>query len=158
MSVSASVSFLCTVAETLPNNTDSASDANRKVTHAAFDETFTLTAASAVPATTFAGFVKALTAGAATIDLTSLTGTNGATVNGTGLRLQVLRVKNLGANDLTFATGASNGYVVGTHTVKTNGIVMFYFADGLADIDGTHKTIDLTGTTTQTSEWSLVMG
>lgn len=159
MSVTATVAFTCTVAETLPNNTDSAADANRKVTHGAFDETFTLNATSNPPATTFAGFVKALTAGAATIDLTALTGTNGATVNGTGLKVQVLRVKNLGANDLTISTGASNGYNFGgSAVIKPGALFMIYVVDGLPDVAAGAKNIDLAGTTTQTSEWSIVMG
>jgi hypothetical protein len=93
------------------------------------------------------------------VDLTALTGTNAATVDGTGLKLQVLRVKNLGANDLTISTGASNGYNFGGPVViKAGGIAMIYQPEGLPDVAAGVKNIDMAGTTTQTSEWTLVLG
>ncbi|MCP4640736.1 MAG: hypothetical protein GY851_09900, partial [bacterium] len=51
-----------------------------------------------VPATKTARWTTTLTAGAATIDLTSLTGANGASVTATGLKLQMLGIKPGSAN------------------------------------------------------------
>lgn len=164
MSVSAAVQFKATVTEVLPNNTGSAADSKRTVTHDQYDESFTLNSGSTAPATKVAEFLATLSVGALTIDLTALDGTNGATVDGSGLKVQIVRVKNLGANNLTIAKGASNGYFIfgltgSTVTVPPNGIVQFYGADSLPDIaNGSADTIDLTGTGSQTSEWTLIMG
>lgn len=161
MAVSVNYAFAATISETLPNNTGSADDAKRRVTHDAFNEAGVLSAASSPPVTTQASFVQSLTAGAATIDLTALTGTNGAAVDGTGLRVQILRVKNLGANALTIEQGDSNGYDglgAAVFVLPQNGVAMFFLNDAGSNIGGSNKTIDLTGTATQTSEWTIVMG
>lgn len=162
MSVSVAYGLTATIEETLPTNTDSAADASRKVTHSSFNESGTLTAASSPPATVQASFVKAMSGGAATIDLTALTGTNGATVDGTGLRVQVIRVKNLGANVLNVAIGASNGWdgmgSAFSVDLAQNGVFEAFLNDAGSNISSTIKTIDLAGTTTQTSEWTIVMG
>jgi hypothetical protein len=159
--VSVQVTFAptVTVVETLDGNTNSAAAAQRKVTHAEFNDSLTLNATSNPPATKFAGFLLTLTAGAATVNLAALTGTNGATVDGTGLKVQVLRVKNLGANDLAISEGASNGYAIGgTRTIKPGGIETIYSPEGFADIAAADRNIDAAGTGTQTSEWTIVMG
>lgn len=155
------VTWACqaTVVETLPNNTGSASDLKRTVTHDQYNESGVLNSGSATPATLVAEFLMTLATGAYTIDLRALTGTNGAAVDGNGLRLNIFRIKNLGANDMTFATGASNGYTIGAGILIPPGAVAeFMYADGLSDIDSTHKTIDVTGTGSQTAEITIVMG
>lgn len=163
MSVSASWAATCTVVETLPNNTSSAPDATRKVTHTEFNEGSTLTATTTPPATTVAEFIATLTAGALTIDLTALTGTNGVTVNGTGLKVQVVRIKNLGANIMTFKVGAANGHTgvfaaTNGQPVQPGAVFMLYTNDTNDDVDGTHKTWDVTGTGSQTAEITIVLG
>lgn len=161
MSVSVTYAATCTVVETLPNNTGSAPTATRQVTHTEYNESASLNSGSTPPATLVAEWLQALSGGAATVDLTALTGTNGATVDGTGLKPQVIRIKNLGANALTVATGASNGHNSFTAdgvVIPPSGHAMFFLNDGKEDIDATHKTFDLTGTTTQTSEWTIVLG
>jgi len=161
-SVEVTYAATATVVETLPNNTGSASDARRKVTHDAYNETATLNSGSTPPATLVAEFLLTLTAGAASVDLRALTGTNGASVDGNGLKVQVLRVKNLGANILTIVPGASNGIDLlggsSSLTIPPGGHVMMFFNDGAPDIAAADKTLDCTGTASQTSEWSIVMG
>lgn len=162
MSVSVTYASTCTVVETLAQNTDSAPASTRKITHSEFDSTATLNADSTPPATTVAAFVQALTTGAATIDLTALTGTNGGTINGTGLKVQVLKVKNLGANALTITPGASNGYdILGASssvTLASGQEIMLFGNDAVEDVASGAKTIDLSGTGSQTSEWMIVLG
>lgn len=148
-----------TATEILPNNTGSASDLKRTVIHDQYNESGTLNSGSSPPVTTVAEFLLTLTAGAATIDLRALTGTNGASVDGNGLKLQILRIKNLGAAAMTFSVGASNGLAIGAgFLVPAGAVVQFMYADGLEDIDATHKTIDVAGTGSQTAEITIVMG
>jgi hypothetical protein len=162
MAVSVTYAATCTVRETLATNTGSASDSSRVITHDAYNESTTLSASSTPPATTCAHFLLTLTAGAATVDLAAALGTNGATVNMTGLKVQVLRVKNLGAAARTLAPGAANPYpFLGTAndiTIPPGGHVMMFLNDASADVAGAVKTIDATGTGTETSEWSIVAG
>jgi hypothetical protein len=152
----------CTIQETLPNNTGSASDGNRVVTHDQYNESGALNGATTPPATTQASFLLALVAGAKSVDLRALDGTNDGVIDGNGLRVQIVRVKNLGANDMTVKSGASNGHtgLFGTAglTIPPGGVAMLYTNDGAIDIDATHKVWDVTGTGAQTSEWTVVLG
>jgi hypothetical protein len=162
MSVSVELEMKCTVTEVLPNNTGSASSSNRTVTHSLFNVAKSLNGTSTPAVTKQASFVQALTAGAATIDLTDLFGTNGASVDGTGLKVQAIRVTNLGAAALTIEPGASNGYdafgASSVVVVPAGGTVMLYAPEGTPDIGPTAKTLDLTGTGTETSQFTIVMG
>lgn len=162
MAVTVSYQLKATVTETLPNNIDSAADASRVITHSSFDLSGTLNASSTPPATSVAEQLVPLVAGAKTIDLRALTGTNGASVDGNGLRVQIFRVKNTGANAMTFAKGASNGYdgfgSAFSLTVAPGAAVEIFGNDGGSDIGSTNKTIDVTGTSTQAFQLSVVMG
>lgn len=159
MPITTTVALQVTTVETLDGNPDSADPAQRKITHAAFNETLTLGATSNPVAQKHAAFVKALVAGAVTIDLTALTAANGAVLDATGLKLQALKVKNLGANNLTINTGAVNGYNFGgSRIVYPGGTEVIYANGALPAVSATVKTIDLTGTGTQTSQWTLILG
>ena len=162
MSVSVTYAATCTVVETLGNNTGSAPAATRVITHTDYNEAATLTGATTPPVTTVAAFLLTLSSGAATVDLRALTGTNGASTDGNGLKVQILRVKNLGANILTIVPGASNGIdLLGASsslTIPAGGHAQFYFNDASPDIAAGDKTLDVTGTGAQTSEWTIVMG
>lgn len=162
MSVSVELEMKCTVTEVLETNTDSASAANRTVTHSLFNIAKSLNGSSTPAVSKPASFVQALAAGVATVDLTALTGTNGAEVDGTGLKVQTIRVTNLGANALTIQPGASNGYNAFGATSKVvippGGTVMLYAPEGTPDVGPTAKTLDLTGTGAQTSQFTIVMG
>ncbi len=163
MSVSVTYASTITIAETLANNTGSAPASTRLVTHTDYNESGTYNSGTTPPVTTCASWLQALSGGTATVDLRALTGTNGASTDGNGLKVQMVRVKNLGANSLTIKSGASNGHT-GFFTATTGIIVpagahlQLFTNDNGDDIDATHKTWDLTGTGTQTSEWTVVMG
>lgn len=164
MSVSVAWAETCTITETLPNNTGSAPDATRKVIHTEYNEGGTISAAGTPPATTCASFLAALVAGALSIDLRALTGTNGVVVDGNGLKVQILRVKNLGANALTFKAGAVNPhnlFTVGAgagQIVQPGAVMMIFTNDTYDDVSATTKVWDVTGTGTQTFEVSIVLG
>ncbi len=158
MAVSVSYGFKLTTRETL---TSGAVDVSSPVlVHSAYDESGVLNASSTVPATKYCAFLLTLSAGAYTINLASLTGAGGATIDGTGLRVQAIRIKNLGANNMTFAEGASNGIaLVGLPiVVPPSGVIQHYFADASPDIASGDRTIDVSGTGTQTAEVTLVLG
>lgn len=105
-----------------------------------------------------------LTAGAFTLDLTAMV--DGAvTVDATGLHLREIFAiaGEANANPIVIKPGASNGY---TGWVGTNGLLLTTANDanklgplygGIA-VDGTHKTIDFTGTGTQKVLIELLFG
>jgi hypothetical protein len=163
-SVSVTYRAQATVAETLPGNTGSAADAKRQVTHDQYDIGQTVyNGTTTPPFTTVAEFLLALTAGAVTIDLRNLIGTNGAVVDGNGLKVQMVRIKNLGANPMTFKVGASNGHTgifsaSNGQVVQPGGHVVVFSNDNGDDIDGTHKTWDVTGTGAQTAQVTILLG
>lgn len=150
------------VIETLETNTDSSSTANSIITHSEFDETYTLNNGTTPPVTKSAFFVQALSGDTATVDLMSLTGVNGATVVGDGLKVQFLRVKNLGAATLSLTFGALTPYELSgadwKQTLQQGQIFTYYGNDATPDIGGGAKHIDLSGTGVETSEWTVVMG
>lgn len=161
MSVTVTYASTVQTAETLETNVGAVATSSR-LTHSGYDESATLNSTSNPPATKCAYFLLTLTAGAATVNLAALTGTNGVTVDGTGLRVQILRVKNLGANSLTIVPGASNGIDLpaagASIPVPAGAHVTYYLADSGPDIAAGDRTLDVTGTGTQTSEWSIVLG
>lgn len=157
MAVTCDYAFKLTGTETL-TNVDGVTTAT--LVHDAFNETGSLSASTTPAVTMVYDELVALTAGAYTIDLTSLTGSNGAVQDGTGLRVQMIRVKNLGANAMTFSEGASNGIALacGTFVVPASGITQMYLADASPDIAAGDRTIDVAGTGTQTFEISIYLG
>lgn len=162
MSVELSYSTSLTVKEVLDANVDSASATARTVTHNQFNTTKSLNGSSAVPVSEVAAFVQALSTGAATVDLTSLTGTNGASVDGTGLKVQALKVKNLGSSTLTITPGGSNPYEMfgtsGSIEIPAGGEVVLYGNENAPDISSTECEVDLSGSSSEESEWTIVMG
>ena len=162
MGVTLTYASTATITETLDANTESASDENRKIIHSAFNESGILSAASTPPVTKAACFVQALTAGTATIDLTALTGTNGASVDGTTLKVQYFRMKNLGANPMSITFGGSDPYnLAGADfkmTLEQNQNFEHFGNNATPDIAAGAKNLDLAGTTTQTCEITIVMG
>lgn len=160
MSVSATIELRCDVVEVLEGNPDSASPSNRTVTHTLFNVAKSLDTDSTPPAEKVSEFVAALAAGVKTIDLTALLSTNGITLDGTGLEVCFVRVRNLGASALTVKKGASNGHDVFTDdgvVIPAGGSIGF-FTNGSTAVDGTHKTWDLAGTLVETSEWTILLG
>jgi hypothetical protein len=136
---------------------DTLSTTARTVQHTLFDETITPS-----PATVFSGAVYALIAGAKTLDLRALRTVAGGSGDGNGLKVQGFYFKNLGANPMTIVAGASNGYLIfgtsGSVIVPAGGALCLSLADASADVDATHKTIDVSGTLVQTFEAAVILG
>ena len=164
MSVALTLTSNITAVETLETNVPAASTANKKITHDQFNSVQSLTAATTPPVTKVAAFQQALTAGAATIDLENLTGTNGATVVGTGLRAQAMKVRNpsTNANEITIAEGAANGYdgfgSGFSATLEPGAEATFFTNDGGTDISATNSDLDISGTSTQALDVEIVLG
>ena len=164
MSVNVAYQAKVAVTETLESNVPATPTGSRSVVHSAWDSTKTLKSDSSPPATKIAAFEQALTGGAATIDLTALTGTNGATVVGSGLRVQVLRVRApaTNGNPITIAKGISNGYdglgASFSHALVPGGEALFFLNDAGGDIGGSNKTLDLDGTGSQVLQVEVVLG
>lgn len=159
MSVSCRYAFNLTTTETLESGVAGVSSPS--LSHNAYDESGTLNASSTPPATKIATFLMTLSAGAATINLAALTGVNGASIDLTGLRVQMLRIKNLSAsNALTFSEGASNGIaLVGLpEVVPAGGIFQKFYNDASPDIAAADRTIDVSGTGTDTAEITIIAG
>lgn len=158
MSVVASYNFQITVRETLESGVPDVTSPT--INHSGYNEAGTLKATSTPPATKSSSFLLTLTAGGATINLAALTGAGGSTVDGTGLRVQLLRIKNLGASNMTFSEGAANGIaLVGLPTVvPPGGIIQRFYNDAAPDIAAGDRTIDVAGTGAQTAEVTIVMG
>ncbi len=137
---------------------------DNSIVHEAYSTNLQINAASSVPATKVAAFRKSLTAGAATIDLTSLVGTNSAVVDGTGLKVQAIKVKAPTTNTaaITVAEGASSGYeLLGngfTFAVKPGQEALFFLNEGAPDVALDAKNIDLSGTGTESLDVIVVLG
>ena len=159
MAVDLTYNDTLTVSETIGQNTGGAPALTNKITHSLFNETAILGGATTPPVSKCSHFVAALVAGTLTIDLTALLGTNAGPIDGTGLKLQFLRVKNLGANAMTIAQGASNPCAIGAGlTIPPGGCHKFAFNTGLAAIGSTAKTLLLTGTAAQTANVTILLG
>ena len=165
MSVTLTYVASVTVDEILPTNVVAvATDAQKTVRHSSYNTTKSLNGASSPPVTQCAFFSKALSTGAATIDLTALTGTNGATVDCSGLKVQVFKAKNpsTNANQIAVTFGASNGYLLGGAawklTLQPGMEITVYGSDQTPDVGGSSKTIDIAGTGSQALEVSIVAG
>lgn len=167
MSVTCLFRSTLTLTEVLPVNTGSATAAKRTVTHENYNISKDLNSGTTPPVTLQASFLLTLTEGAAEIDLRTLVGTNGAVVDGNGLKVQLVRIKNLGANLMTFYEGATNGHNafsvdsgegVGGQAVQPGGSITIESNDNGDDISDTTKTWDVLGTSAQTAEITIVMG
>lgn len=162
MSVAVAYKAEVTVTETLAD--PYLDNADKTLKHSGLNTSLTLNANSVAPATKVASFQQALTAGAATIDLRALSGSNGGTVDGNGLKVQVVKLRNLAANAnaITIEPGASNGFnlfgAAFSITLAPGQEITAYLKDQTPDVDATHKTLDLTGTGTQILEVIVVMG
>ena len=163
MSVTVTFTSYLKAVETLVTNVPAASASGNTITHDQFGTLKTLNASSTPPVSKMAAFQQALTAGAATIDLTSLTGTNGASVDGTGLRVQAIKFRNPAANDpMTIVEGAANSYDgVGADfsLVLAGGAeALLFLNDAGTDISGTNKTLDISGTAVEELDVEIIMG
>lgn len=160
MAVSLTYSGVAQVSETLASGVDGATSPT--IYHSSFDDQGTINATSTVPATKCVVKVIALSGGAATINLATITGTNGLIQDSTGLKVQYFRVKNLGAAVMTFTVGAANGYNLAgagfSVALLTDQWFIFFGNDATPDVAAADLSIDVAGTTTQTFELTLVTG
>ena len=153
-----------TVQETLETGVPAISAADNGVTHTGYNSSANLNAGTTPPATVCAFFLKALSAGAGTIDLTALPGTLGAAVDGTGLKVQVAKFKNpaTNANAITVTFGAANPYLLGGSAFKwilqPGQEITIYGNDATPDVASGAKNIDIAGTGSQALQCSFVLG
>jgi hypothetical protein len=164
-SVAVAYAATCTVVETLDATANPDIPlAKRVLTHSDWNTVKTLNGASSPPATLVASFAAALSGGVLTLDLTALVGTNGIAVDGTGLRVQVLRLKNsaTNGNPISVAKGSSNGYdglgAAFKITLAPGAEALVFGNDAGSDIGGTNKTLDLAGTLVQALDVEIVIG
>ncbi len=169
MGVSTTYSSQLDVVETL-TIPDAATGQNSQVTHNAWSTNKLALSASSTPAAVLnANFNKALSSGAATVDLTALPGTNNATVSGSGYQVRQIKVQapKTNANPITIAAGGSNGYNLmgsGWTLILKPGAEVLIGAQSGADIgaptiSSSAKTIGLSGTGSSDSlNFVIVMG
>ena len=166
-STSLTYAVTATLIEVLPaaQAPGAATEAARTVTQAGFNAAQrTLKSDSSPPVTCGSLFQQVLTDGAATIDLAALDGLNDKVVNGTGLRVQLLRIKapSSNVNPITVAKGASNGYdgfgAAFSVTLQPGAEATFLTNDAGSDIGSANKTLDLTGTGAQALDVEIIMG
>lgn len=114
----------------------------------------------------WAGTVALIT-GAKTLDLTALPRGNAPDVDLTGLTIKAVLIYNRSGNAvLTIAKGATNGYFIFGATASTVALPDGFYnqfgvnnvagAGALAAVDETHKTIDFTGTGTESFEIAIL--
>ena len=165
-SVSLSYTGALTVIETLDQAlVPDAADANRKITHNAYNTNgLSLSGSTTPPVSLCASFVKALSSGTGTIDLTALVGTNGVAVDGTGLKVRAFKFINpaTNANPITIKFGAANPYnLLGASwqiVLAPGQEAQSYLKDGAPVVGSGAKNIDLSGTGTQALQCQVVLG
>ena len=93
-------------------------------THTAMDTISSLTSITTPPVSKMAAFTHTLTGGADSIDLATLTGTNGAMIDGTGLKVQLMKIQNP-AYQGNGTTPNSPVTITAGNYVKANGSFIF---------------------------------
>lgn len=128
----------------------------------AFNLALSLNASSTPDVTVSHSSVQALSGGALTLDLTSLTDQFGVAQSLSGLIVQAFIIRNLGANDMTFVAAASNGYslfqATTPKTIYAGGVDFEYSPAGFGTVGASAKDITVAGTGTQTFELFLAAG
>lgn len=165
MSVTQTYNSLVGVSEILTVGVSSSNSDNR-LGHDGINTLKTLNAdaSSSQPAISkFCHRDRALVAAAFTIDLTSEVGTNGAAVDFTGLKVQVIKFKNPAGNAaMTITFGAANPYLLGGAAFKwilpADSEITFYANEGTPDVAGGSKDIDVSGTGTESLEYQITAG
>ena len=147
-----------TVVETFPE-ADWPAVQDRVVSHDGYNTRRNLHAASTPPASQ--KYAATLT-GPLTLDLTALADPVSGTLDGSGLKVQALKVNNLSTtDDLVIDDGAANPCSLNAGdpiTLPPSGEALLYFADSLADVDATHCELDITAGAAEEFEIILVLG
>jgi hypothetical protein len=125
--------------------------ANQTLTQSGFNTSLSLTGSSTPNTKKGVAVTVTLTANVATIDLTALTGANGA-VNFSGSKGRIFKFKAPATNGaaITVSKGAANGHtgLGAAFSVKIppGGEFTWYDGGGGVAVSGTDKTLDLAGT------------
>ncbi|MCC6797721.1 MAG: hypothetical protein IT366_21590 [Candidatus Hydrogenedentes bacterium] len=145
-------------------STPGATGGGARLTHNAFNQSLTLPT-STIPVTKAYVTNKAMSGGAATIDLTSLTDISQSAADFSGLKVQALLCYNPASNSpITITEGASNGHSLSASssswkvTLPAGAWFLFYGADGGQDVGASDKTWDLSGTTTNALSIAVLAG
>jgi len=159
MSITAVVQSKVTLTETLTND-DLIADS--QLVHSGYDQNTTLSGSTSPDITKAAYQTIALVAGAKTIDLTALL-LNGNAVTLDGLNPRAIHLKNTGAAAMTIVAGASNGYtglgaLFSVTLPPDAGFLMDWPLDNATAVSATVKTLDVTGTGTDTLQLSILAG
>ena len=166
-SVSAEFAMRCEVAETIALGLDNVAD--RAVTHTVGADEGTLNASSTPAVSQTFSDTIALAAGAGTLDLTSLAGPSSTTIDFTGLKVQLIKIKtpptNAGSIIVEHKDGATGYNLFGDDNtsdesieVPPGSVMEFKYNDKLEDVDATHKDLKFTGTGTDGMQMILVAG
>ena len=155
--------LVCDTRETISAATQGlAATGGAAVSHTAFSLRTRLSSTTTPDVEAVSYQVAALVAGAKTIDLTALPTTEG-TYNATGKKVRAFMVKNRTGNAaLTISEGATDGYALlgagFSFRLAANQQAVFYLADAAPVVAAADKTIDLSGTGTQESEITFIIG
>jgi hypothetical protein len=165
--VTAHYDLYLAVEETVAQSLDLAVDV--PITHQTDETTRGTLNASSTPAVTkcFSDDLT-LTAGEATLDLTSLTGPAGVTVTFNGLKVQLAKFAcpSSNTNPVLIQKGDATAYnLLGadnasseTFEVLPGGCMALFHDNEAEDVDATHKDVKFTGTAGETIEVILVAG
>ncbi len=139
------------------------SPADATITYDGLNTTETDDAATTPPATAHAVFSQALLAGVATINFRTLPGPHGQVLDMNGKKLQMFKfINSVENNPITISPGAEDGYdfmgPAGLVVLGPGDEISARFVDNRDDVDNTHKTIDLAGSTTEALTVQLVFG
>lgn len=144
-------------------STPGATGGGAKLTHTAFNKQQTL-GSSTVAISKCWVTSKAMSGGAATIDLTSLTDATQTGLDLTGLKVQAVFFGNpsTNANAITITVGASNGHTLkgaAWKSILQPGQWEVWFGNEASpDVSASVKTWDLSGTAAQALDISLIAG
>lgn len=132
------------------------------ITYDAYLTRKSLSGSSTPAVSAVTGLLKTLSSGSATIDLTSVPDVVG-TQSMSGLSLRTLYLSATAANSgsISIQTGATNGYPLfgssGKVTLPPGDSIAMCLSDTNA-VDGTHKTIDLAGSGTDSIQVQMTFG
>ncbi|MGE3666636.1 MAG: hypothetical protein AB7G51_08435 [Steroidobacteraceae bacterium] len=137
----------------------------KEISNAAFNFTRDYTPTGTEPVTKDSYQVYTIAGGVADIDLTALLSSQSA-IDGTGLKVQGIYVRNLGANVMTVGPGASNDYapfgagksVDLPASADHKSLLLFHAPELLADVAAGDKMIRLTGTNGDQAQVGIWLG
>lgn len=150
MGITAHYSFTLTVKEDVGLSMDQVTDPT--AVHKISDGAGTLRSTSQVPGTKAWSDLRTLSAGADSLDLTSLPRGSLPAATFDGLKVQLIKIKAAAANTaaIVFAAAGANGYSLfgsaGVCVLTPGAQVQFYWPDNLGDVGSGAKSIAITST------------